>query len=105
MSKSHPSMKVGASMGLYDSDTNQTVFCDKVISVSKDCKIRYGNVKRGRIAQINSLRPDGGPGSWVHYHVNECSASYLANDEVFKRFARNLNLDPMELAIKIVLNA
>ncbi len=92
-------------MGLYDSATNETVYCDKVLVVSKNCKVRYGSVKRGRIGQVVSLRPDGGAGSMVHYHLNECSASYLWNDEVFKRFASMLELDPMELAIKIIANA
>jgi hypothetical protein len=105
MSKIHQSMKVGATMGLYDSATNKTIYCDKVLKVSKDCVVKYASDSIGRIAQINDLLPDGRAGSMVHYHVDQMTTSQLATDVVFKRFVSVMGLDPVELAAKIIANA
>lgn len=98
---------IKAELGLYDnnSENESSVTADKIIDVTAICPksaraiIKYANVKRGRIAQINNwYKKDVDMGTSVHYHINEMTTHSLALDEVFERTARVMGADPLTLS-------
>lgn len=104
---------IGSELGLYDnnSDNHSSVLADHVIDVtaicsnSARCIIKYANVKRGRIAQINNwYEQDKDLGSSVHYHINEMTPHELALDSVFTSTSRSMRVDPLVLAKIIFAN-
>lgn len=98
-------------LGLYDSRNGKSVKAYKIVDATelctkaKRCVIKYADVVRGRIAQIcDWYEPDYDLGMTVHYHINEVSPEWLANDEVFARHCRVMGVDALELSNFIYSN-
>lgn len=98
-------------LGLYDSRSGNSVTAYKMFDAtslcndSKRCVIKYADVVRGRIAQINDwYEADTDLGTCVHYHINEMSVEGLANDQVFARQCRVMGAMPLVLAQAIFDN-
>lgn len=92
-------------MGLYDSETGRSVEFDKAVDVthlcldSLRCVVKYGNAKRGRIAQIcDWYEQEKDMGTTVHFFISEMTPMGLAGDVVFNRRARVMHANPFELA-------
>lgn len=92
-------------MGLYDSDTGKSVEAYKIIDASQFADdgetmvIKYGDVTRGRIAQICEwYKPKEDFGMVVHYFISEMTKVQLSY-ELQRRFK-----DPAALSMFIFDN-
>jgi len=99
-------------LGLYDSDTNKTIYAKKVVDLTHLCSdseqfiVKYGKAKRGLLAQMVNLYKKGEDlGSVCHFFLNEHSAKTLSKDEVFKSMCIYMSANPYEVAVYIYINA
>ncbi len=98
-------------MGMYDSGNGKTVTAYKRVDATEICPnskqiiIKYADVTKGKIAQINNFYEAGVDlGSCLHYHINFMTPEELASDGVFKRTANVLGVPPIDFANFIYSN-
>lgn len=89
-------------LGLYDSDTKETLKTEKVVDITDDCPdaseqeralLLFATAKRGRIVQI--VRPYRGEvcmGSAVHFFVDEIEHEFRLRESSFAFRASMLGL-------------
>ena len=94
------------SVGLYDSDTGESLTAEKVVDVTEECGERtiflYTRAKRGRIVQI--VHPYEGEkymGSHTHFFIDELSR--CDTDDTFQRLARRAKM-PRFVFLDLILD-
>lgn len=99
---------IKVNMGIVDSQTGKRIFADKIIDISEHCPeaaqcvIKYGNAKRGRIAQICEFyQKNIDLGSTVHFFTTDETQQSVVKNNWFELRAKVSGIKP-ELLAKLI---